>query len=54
VEVARRYGMRLMGPNGIGVIDTITRLNTTFVAGIAPARGHRLPLPIRRHLWRAH
>jgi len=38
VEVARRYGMRLMGPNGIGVIDTITRLNTTFVAGM-PQRG---------------
>ncbi|MEW6093361.1 MAG: acetate--CoA ligase family protein [Chloroflexota bacterium] len=30
LEVARRYGMRLMGPNGIGVIDTHTPLNTTF------------------------
>ena len=39
VEIARRYGMRLMGPNGIGVIDTTTPLNTTFVPGMPPA-GH--------------
>lgn len=39
IEIAQRYGMRLMGPNGIGVIDTITRLNTTFVAGM-PERGN--------------
>jgi len=39
VEIARRYGMRLMGPNGIGVIDTHTPLNTTFVRGM-PARGN--------------
>jgi acetyltransferase len=39
VEIARRYGMRLMGPNGIGVIDTHTPLNTTFVRG-TPPRGH--------------
>ncbi len=37
VEVAQRYGMRVMGPNGIGVIDTITPLNTTFVKGMPPA-----------------
>lgn len=34
LEIARRYGMRLMGPNGIGVIDTHTPLNTTFAAGM--------------------
>ncbi len=34
LEIARRYGMRLMGPNGIGVIDTNTPLNTTFAAGM--------------------
>jgi len=34
LEIARRYGMRLMGPNGIGVIDTHTPLNTTFAAGL--------------------
>ena len=33
LEIARRYGMRLMGPNGIGVIDAHTPLNTTFTTG---------------------
>lgn len=36
VEIAARYGMRVMGPNGIGVIDTHTPLNTTFVKGMPP------------------
>ena len=31
LEIARRCGMRLIGPNGIGVIDMHTPLNTTFV-----------------------
>jgi len=39
VEIAHRYGMRVMGPNGIGVIDTHTPLNTTFVKGMPPAGG---------------
>ncbi len=39
VAVARRYGLRVMGPNGIGVIDTYTPLNTTFARGMPP-RGH--------------
>ena len=30
-EIARRYGVRLMGPNCIGVVDTHTPLDTTFV-----------------------
>ncbi|MCX7607810.1 MAG: acetate--CoA ligase family protein [Anaerolineales bacterium] len=34
VEIAARYGMRLMGPNCIGVMDMHTPVNTTFVAGI--------------------
>ncbi len=36
VAMAQRYGMRVMGPNGIGVIDTHTPLNTTFVKGMPP------------------
>jgi acetyltransferase len=39
VEIARRYGLRVMGPNGIGVIDTRTPLNTTFVRGMPPRGG---------------
>ena len=39
VEIGRRYGMRIMGPNGIGVIDAYTPINTTFVPGMPPA-GH--------------
>ncbi len=39
VAVAHRYGMRVMGPNGIGVIDTVIPLNTTFVSSM-PHRGH--------------
>jgi acetyltransferase len=39
VENARRYGMRIMGPNCIGVVDTATPLNTTIVPGMPP-RGH--------------
>ncbi len=38
VAIAQRYGMRLLGPNGIGSIDTHTPLNTTFVKGM-PAVG---------------
>ncbi|MBN1564496.1 MAG: CoA-binding protein, partial [Anaerolineae bacterium] len=34
IAVAQRYGMRLLGPNGIGSIDTHTPLNTTFVKGM--------------------
>lgn len=36
VALARRYGIRLAGPNGIGVMDTHTPLNTTFVKDMPP------------------
>ena len=31
LEVVKRYGMRLIGPNCIGVLDTSTRVDTTFL-----------------------
>jgi acetyl coenzyme A synthetase (ADP forming)-like protein len=36
VEIARRYGVRLVGPNCLGVIDTVTPLNASFSAGMPP------------------
>ena len=32
VEIVRRYGMRMVGPNCLGVIDTISNLNASFAA----------------------
>lgn len=34
LEMAAQYGMRLIGPNCIGTIDTHTPINTTFVVGM--------------------
>ncbi len=34
VEIARKYGMRMIGPNCIGIIDTVIPLNTSFTAGM--------------------
>lgn len=36
VEIARQYDIRLIGPNCLGVIDTITPLNASFAAGTPP------------------
>lgn len=38
LAAAQRYGMRLVGPNCIGTIDTHTPLNTTFIVGM-PQQG---------------
>ncbi len=37
VEIARKYDLRIIGPNCLGVIDTATPLNATFAAGMPPA-----------------
>jgi acetyltransferase len=37
VQVADQYGIRLIGPNCFGVIDTFTPLNTSFGAGMPPS-----------------
>jgi acetate---CoA ligase (ADP-forming) len=38
VEIARRYGMRLLGPNCLGIIDTLSSLNASFASGM-PLQG---------------
>ena len=38
VEIATRYGIRLIGPNVLGIIDTVCKLNASFAAGM-PRRG---------------
>lgn len=36
METARRHGIRVLGPNCIGVIDNINRVDTTFVETLLP------------------
>ncbi|MBI2865471.1 MAG: acetate--CoA ligase family protein [Chloroflexi bacterium] len=38
LSVARQYGIRLLGPNSLGLIDTHTPVNASFAAGM-PVRG---------------
>lgn len=40
LEVARRHGIRMVGPNCIGSLDTHLPLDTTFLAPPMPAQGH--------------
>ena len=39
VEVGERYGMKIQGPNCLGVIDTSTPLNLSFAAGMPKTGG---------------
>ncbi|HEX9075198.1 MAG TPA: CoA-binding protein, partial [Anaerolineae bacterium] len=34
LEIAHEYGMRMIGPNCIGIIDTVIPLNTSFTSGM--------------------
>ncbi|MBI5958399.1 MAG: acetate--CoA ligase family protein [Chloroflexi bacterium] len=36
IEIAKKFGMRFIGPNVLGIIDTFTPLNVTFAAGTPP------------------
>jgi acetyl coenzyme A synthetase (ADP forming)-like protein len=38
VDIAKRYAMRLIGPNCLGIIDTVSSLNASFAMGM-PRRG---------------
>ncbi|WP_022852461.1 acetate--CoA ligase alpha subunit [Thermodesulfatator atlanticus] len=38
VETARSHGIRIIGPNCLGILDTYSRLNATF-AGLKPIKG---------------
>ena len=38
LEIAGRYGMRLVGPNSLGIIDVVASLNASFASGM-PAKG---------------
>jgi acetyltransferase len=40
LEVARKHGIRMVGPNCIGSLDTHLPLDTTFLAPPMPAQGH--------------
>ncbi len=39
IEIIRKYDMRMVGPNVLGIIDTVARLNASFAAAM-PERGY--------------
>ncbi|MCD6357464.1 MAG: acetate--CoA ligase family protein [Thermoproteales archaeon] len=38
VEIARKYGFRILGPNIVGICDTVKRVNASFCQGL-PLKG---------------
>jgi acetyl coenzyme A synthetase (ADP forming)-like protein len=36
IEIAKKYGIRVIGPNCLGIIDCYTPVNATFAAGTPP------------------
>jgi acetyl coenzyme A synthetase (ADP forming)-like protein len=36
IEIAHKYGIRIIGPNCLGIIDCFTPINATFAAGTPP------------------
>ncbi|NPV77663.1 MAG: acetate--CoA ligase family protein [Anaerolineae bacterium] len=36
VKIARRYKMRIIGPNCVGIMDLYSGVNTTFIKGVPP------------------
>jgi len=39
LEIIRRYGMRMIGPNCVGLVNLHSGLNTTFIYGVPDAGG---------------
>jgi acetyltransferase len=39
VATAREYGLRIVGPNCLGIIDTVQPMNVSFAAGMPPRGG---------------
>jgi len=37
LQIAKKYNIRLVGPNCLGIIDTFTPLNASFAAGMPPS-----------------
>ncbi len=37
IAIAKRYGIRIIGPNVLGLIDTVTPINASFAAGMPKA-----------------
>ena len=48
LEKARAGGMRIIGPNCLGVMNPVDGLNATFATGMRPAGQRRLHQPERR------